>query len=307
MSNRQKEKPLFLQKVFSLFNRMADSYLLKEFIKAVLEDREQDFWKIEMANKSFDSILNYIKSLRKDIKQFERVFDKNQGWFNGFALGTRIRKEEHLKLRIQFQERTLYGIKGKINAQAVRVRMQPENPKNAQLKGFIINIFFNAPSEVIVDPKNYNRWFAANLENILSDPSIKSSYVHEFTHVLDFKRMDPHFLLKRGLEKQKQVDALKTSGGKRDFGKYANDPLELNAYFSQAISDIRSMLKHAQTEEEKQEILGTTPQEFTEKFMQKYLKKQVRKNISPDNHQRLMKRAATAWEFLIKEPINQNV
>lgn len=297
----------FLGKVFTLFNGMTDGYLLKEFINAVLEDREQDFWKIEMANKSFDSILNYIKSLGRDIKQFERVFDKNQGWFNGFALGTRIRKEEHLKLRVQFQERNLFGIKGKVNAQAVRVRVQPENPKSAQLKGFIINIFFNAPPEVLTSPKVYNRWFAANLEDILSNPSVKSSYVHEFTHVLDFKRMDPHFLLRRSMEKQKQVDALKVSGGKRDFGKYSNDPLELNAYFSQAISDVRSMLRQAQTEEEKQKILGTTPQEFTDKFMQQYLKKQVRKNISPENYQRLMKRAATAWELLMREPIGQNV
>lgn len=280
---------------------MTDSYLLKEFIEAVLEDREQDFWKIELANKSFDSILNYIKSLGRDIKQFERVFDKNQGWFNGFALGTRVRKEEHLKLRVQFQERSLFGIRGKVNAQAVRVRVQPDNPKSAQLKGFIINIFFNAPPEVLTNPKVYNKWFAANLEDILSNPSVKSSYVHEFTHVLDFKRMDPHFLLKRSLEKQKQVDALKTSGGKRDFGKYANDPLELNAYFSQVISDVRNSLRNAKTPEEKKAVIGNSPQEFVDKFMTVYLTKQLRKNVSPDNKQRLMKRAATAWELLNRE------
>lgn len=282
----------------SLFIAMMTEEMIKEFLQAVLEDREQDFWKIEMANQSFDSILGYVKNLGRDFKSFDRVFQKNNGWFEGFALAPRLRRTEHLKLRVSFQERSLFGIKGKVNAQAFRVKVQPDNPNSAQLKGFIIKIFFDAPEEAKTNPRTYNRWFAQNLETILDKPEVRSSYVHEFTHVLDFKRMDPRYLLKRATEKQKELDALQATGAKRDFVKYTNDPLELNAYFSQAMSDVRALLNQATTPEEKKQVIGGSPQEFADKFMSIYLKKQVRKNLTPENRQRLMKRAATAWELL---------
>lgn len=197
--------------------------MLREFIEAVLEDREQDFWKIEMANQSFDSILNYVKALGKDVKRFEQVFTKNNGWFEGFALGSRIRRAEHLKLRVSFLERNLFGVRSTIKAQAIRVKVRPDSPNSAQLKGFVINIIFDAPAEVKTNPRTYNRWFAANLEDLLSLPEVRSSYVHEFIHVLDFRRMDPQYLLLRTNRKTKELDVMKATGGKRDYEKYAND------------------------------------------------------------------------------------
>lgn len=284
-----------------LFMTMTELMIIREFLQAVLEDREQDFWKIEMANQSFDSILTYVKGLGRDLKSFDRVFEKNNGWFEGFSLAPRLRRAEHLKLRISFQDRVVFGIKGKVNAQAFRVKVQPTNPNSAQLKGFIIRIFFDAPEEARLNARIYNKWFAQNLETILESSDVRSSYIHEFTHVLDFRRMDPRYLLKRTNDKQKDLDTLQTTGGKRDFVKYTNDPLELNAYFSQAMSDVRAMLKTATTPEQKQQVIGGSPQEFVDLFMNKYLKKQLRKNLTPENRQRLMKRAATAWELLNRQ------
>ena len=274
--------------------------MIKEFLQAVLENREQDFWKIEMANQSFDSILTFVKNLGKDIRSFERVFEKNNGWFEGFSLAPRLRRSEHLKLKVLFQDRVVFGVKSKVNAQVLRVKVQPDNPNSAQLKGFVIRIFFDTPEEARLNARTYNKWFSQNLENIIDNPDVRSSYVHEFTHVLDFRRMDPRYLLKRANNKQKEMDALQATGGKRDFVKYTNDPLELNAYFSQAISDVRAKLNAATTPEEKQQVIGRTPQEFVDLFMSTYLNSQLRTNLTPENRQRLMKRAATTWVLLKK-------
>jgi hypothetical protein len=100
--------------------------------------------------------------------------------------------------------------------------------------------------------------------------------------------------MKKQAERERQQQAGEKS---RDFGTYANDPLELNAYFSQAMSDVMSQLK-GKSPEERTAIIGKTPQEFVDKFMGTYLKKQVRKNIDPENWKRLAKRAATSWELL---------
>ena len=152
--------------------------MIKEFLQAVLENREQDFWKIEMANQSFDSILTFVKNLGKDIRSFERVFEKNNGWFEGFSLAPRLRRSEHLKLKVLFQDRVVFGVKSKVNAQVLRVKVQPDNPNSAQLKGFIIRIFFDTPEEARLNARTYNKWFSQNLENIIDNPDVRSSYVH---------------------------------------------------------------------------------------------------------------------------------
>jgi phosphotransacetylase len=65
------------------------------------------------------------------------------------------------------------------------------------------------------------------------------------------------------------------------------------------------MIEDAHSPEEKQNIIGSSAQEFVDKFMNSYLKKQIRKNLTPENAQRLMKRAATAWELLKREVDNE--
>lgn len=290
---------LFSSESLGLFTRMAE--LLKEFIQSVLENREEDFWKIESANQSYEQILGYVRALGGDLRSFDRVFKKEAGYFTGFALGSRIRRQEHLQLSVYFMDRELFGVKGKVNARAVRIKAQPESSTSTKLKGFFIAIYFDAPPEARKNARAYNKWFAANLEGILDSPAVRSSYVHEFTHVMDFKRMDPAYLQKRTNDKEKDLEQQQSTGSKRDFSKYANDPLELNAFFSQAMSDVKNALKAAQTPEEKSSIIGATPQEFADKFMNVFLKKQVRKNVSPENQQRMMKRAATSWRLLASD------
>ena len=267
---------------------------MNEYVSLLIEDRIEDIEHINTANQSYDDITAYIQALGGDVDAFASVFQKETGYFVGFALGSRIKRKEHLKLSIYFLERELFNVKKTINAQAFRLKVQPYNPNSAQLKRFQINIYFNAPPEVKTTPKSYNTWFAQNLATIINNPITRSSYIHELTHVMDFKRMDPNFLLQRSNKKQQTLDA----GLKRDFDQYANDPLELNAYFSQAMSDIVNAIKTAQSEEEKQAILGTSAQEFANKFMTVYLKKQVAKHLDADNSRKLMSRAATAWDHL---------
>jgi len=279
---------------------MDPNNLLKECINAILESREEDFQKIQAANESYDAILGYIRRLDRNPKAFARVFQTNdRGFFTGFALGARVRQEEHLQLAVFFMDRGLAGIKSKVNAQASRIRVRPMSTTAAAIKGYQIRIYFDAPEEARTSPKAYNRWLAANLEDLLTNDGTRSSYVHEFTHVQDFKRMDPRFLLRRGQQKQAEKERQQASEKSRDFGAYANDPLELNAYFFQAMSDVQTQLRNVKTPEEKRAIIGSSPQEFVDKFMGTYLKKQVRKNIDSENWKRLAKRAATSWELLI--------
>lgn len=276
--------------------------LLAEYINVTLESMEEVFQKIQAANESYDAIVAYIRRFGRDPKVFARAFQTNdQGFFTGFALGARVRREEHLQLAVFFMDRGVAGTKSKVNAQASRVRVNPMSTTSAAIKGYQIRIYFDAPPEAKVNAKAYNKWLATNLEDLLMNDTTRSSYVHEFTHVQDFKRMDPKFLLWRGQQKQVEKERQQQAGEKsRDFGAYANDPLELNAYFSQAMSDVQTQLRNAKNTTEKSQILGANAQEFVHKFMNKYLKKQIRKNINPSNWRKLAKRAALGWEELQK-------
>lgn len=248
---------------------------LKEFIEEViLETRQEDLAKIRMANNSYTAIVGFVRSLGRNPKSFERLFKKENGYFVGIAAGSQIRRSEHTRLYIYFQDRKMFGIEG-THAQAVKPTKDT----------FAIYIYFDAPVEVTGSPATYNAWFVNNLQDILNSSKIRTSYVHEFIHVLDFKRVDQDYLYNKRQEPETHT-------------AYINDPLELNAYFSETMSFVRNKLKKAASKKEKQTIIGSTPQEFVNLFMQKYLSKQVRKFLTPENQQRFMKRAATAWEFL---------
>jgi hypothetical protein len=253
--------------------------MIREFIKGViLETREDDLAKIRMANNSYLAIQQKVFSLNKDLVSFERVFRKDEGRLASMSLGTFLRRDEHVKMFVNFLERTL------MNA-------PPGYMASAQLRknGYHINIYFTAPQEVIGSTRAYNKWFAQNLDAVLSSSKMRSFYVHEFIHTLDFKRIPKDYLYQRPV----QQTVIGTP-------EYANAPLEMNAYFLQAISYVRRKLKKAQTQEEVDALIGRTPQEFVDKFMSTYLNKELRMLLAPENRQRLMKRAATSWELLRK-------
>jgi hypothetical protein len=252
---------------------------LKEFIEGViLETRKEDLAKIRMANNSYTAVISFVRSLGKNPKSFERLFKKENGYFVGIAAGAQLKREEHTRLYIYFQDRKLFNVEGSSHAEATKPTKDT----------FAIYIYFDAPPEAIANPTTYNTWFVNNLEQIMNSSKIRSSYVHEFIHILDFKRVGQDFLYNQRQDNDNSAEA------------YINDPLELNAYFSEAMSFVRNKLKKAVSKEERRAIIGSTPQEFADLFMQKYLSKQARKFLTPENQQRFMKRAATSWELLRK-------
>lgn len=282
---------------------------LREFIERVIQEtRQEDMEKIKMANNSYIAVSRHLSSLDKDLSKFQSAFTKNNGWMETLVLSTALPRNEHLDLEVSFLERGFHNVSSKIKARAMRVKEEPNNPSNFNLKKFIIAIYFDAPPEVKKTPKTYNAWFAKNIEDIFNQRSTRLSYVHEFIHVMDFKRMEPAYLQHRTNKKETELAGI--GSGKRDFVGYINDPLEMNAYYSQALFNVRRKLKLAISPEKKRAIIGKTASEFVDKFMNSYLPSQVRKNLTQDNRQRMMKRAATAWELLasgslVKEQVEE--
>lgn len=270
---------------------------LKNFLSSVMESAMEDMEKIQVAKNSFYSIKSYINQLNGNL---EGVFNKTkEGYFAGFALGSRIRNKEHLKLSIFFFERKTFGIKKTLKAQAGRVRVQPENTNSSQIKGYRISIFFDAPEEETKTIKKYNSWLSRNLDNILESPGVFSSYIHEFVHVLDFKRIHPNVLLKRTNKKESEI-----SSGLSDYKNYVNDPLELNAYFLQGVAQLEENLEtlyNNQNIVELNKIINNSPQEFADMFFREYIKPQVKKNLSQENFNRFYKRISKIREFLISK------
>jgi len=271
--------------------------LLKEFIESIIrETREEDIANLRKANNSYIAVFKFLSDLGKNLKRFEAVFLKNNGWMETLNISTTLSRNEHQDVEVSFRDRGFHSVSSKVNARAIRIKDQPDNPLDFKLKKFSIEIYFDAPPEAKKHPRTYNAWFAKNIEEIFSKPQVRSSYIHEFTHVMDFKRMSPAYLQQRTNKKTKDLE--KNLGKQRNFKAYANDPVELNAYFMQALFAAKANLKKAKTEEQKQDAIGKTPNEFAEKFIAVYLRPQIKKNLSPENIQRLMKRAATAWEHL---------
>ena len=118
---------------------------------------------------------------------------------------------------------------------------------------------------------------------------MRGFYVHEFIHTLDFRRMSKDYLYNR-----KPEESVINSPG------YFNAPIELNGFYSQGLSVVVNKLKRATTQEEKEEILGKTPQEFAERFVSKTIHSEFFKLLTPENKQRILKRIAVTWEVLRK-------
>lgn len=263
----------------------------KLFLK-LAESREDDIEKLHIANETFENIVAFIRNLGNNPSNFAESFYTDQsGKLKGFHLPTNLVPIPEISdLFIEFLDRKLYGVKDTIKARAGRVL----EPNKSKIKHLHIKLYIDAPEDVIKAPKAYNKWFAKNLAELLESSNYRSSFVHEFTHTLDFRRINPEYLITRAKRKLAEKEA----GGVRDRDKYANDPLELNAYYQQAMSDFYNTLVKAKTVEEWNGYVGETPQEFAENLVTTYLRPQVQRRITPENKKRLLKRAATAWEYL---------
>lgn len=265
----------------------------KLFLK-LAESREDDMEKLHVANETFENIVSFIRKLKNDSETFSNKFyTDSDGTLKGFHLETNLKKQKRtdtIDTFVEFLDHELTGVKQTIRAQAGRVL----EPNTGELQQLHIKLYIDAPKGVKKNAKSYNKWFAKNLASILQDPDYRSSFVHEFTHTLDYRRINPKYLIARAERKIAEKEA----GVARDRNKYANDPLELNAYFQQAISDFFNSLLQTKTVEEWNAAVGETPQEFAENVLTNYLRPQVIRRLTPDNKKRLMKRAATAWEYL---------
>lgn len=266
-----------------------------KFLQKLLESRENDIEKLHIANEVFENVVNFVRKLGTNTTKFSDVFYTDEdGRFKGFHMETNLPKKQRIpyisNLFIEFVDYRLGKVKSTIKARARRV-LEPDTGKIAELH---IQLFIDAPTPAIKAVKAYNKWFAANLLSILETSNYRSSFVHEFTHTLDFRRINPQYLIARAKRKQAEQEA----GGVRDRDKYVNDPLELNAYYQQALSDFYDQLVSTNTVDEWNGLVGNTPQEFAINIINTYLRPQVIRRLTPENKKRFMKRLATTWEYL---------
>lgn len=266
-----------------------------KFLQKLAEASEQDIEKLHIANEVFENVIAFVRKLGNNPSKFSDVFyTDDAGRFKGFNMETNFSKKQRIpeisKLFVEFVDRGLFNVKSTIKARAGRVL----EPNTGEIKELTIRLYIDAPNAANKPAKSYNKWFAANLLSILETSNYRSSFVHEFTHTLDFRRINPEYLIARAKRKQAEHEA----GGVKDRDKYVNDPLELNAYYQQALSDFYEQLVSTNTVEEWNGLVGNTPQEFAETILNTYLRPQVIRRLTPENKKRFMKRLATTWEYL---------
>ena len=248
-----------------------------KLLQKLAESTEDDMEKLHLANESFEHILNFIQKLGKKLEKFEQSFYKDdQGRLVGFSIEENLakskQKPEYTNLFIRFQDYELYNVKKTIKAKASRI-MDKETNEITELH---ITLFIDVPTEA----KRYYR-------------RKRSSFVHEFIHILDFRRVDPSYLASRTTRKKQELETKM----KKDREKYINDPFELNAYYNQALSDMYNDLLKTETPEEWNALAGYSAQEFTDNLLN-YLRPQAKKRLTPENIKRFMKRASTAWDYI---------
>lgn len=266
----------------------------KLFLK-LAESREQDIENLHIANEVFENIVAFIRKLKGDITKFtNKFYTDDAGRFKGFHLSTNLPESQRIPqvfdLFVEFVDRELNNVKPTIKAKANRLM----KPDTGEVEEFHIQLYIDVPEAANKPVKAYNKWFASNLLLALEKSNYRSSFVHEFTHTLDFRRINPKYLLDRAKRKVARLKA----GVTKDFGEYTNDPLELNAYYQQALSDFHNKLLETGTVEEWNDFVGDTPQEFADNILTNYLRPQVIRRLTPENKKRFMKRLATTWEYL---------
>lgn len=270
-------------------------FLEAKLFQKLVESTEDDMEKLHLANESFEHILDFIQKLGKNLEKFEQSFYKDdQGRLSGFSIEENLakskRKPEYANLFIQFHDHELSNVKKTFKAKASRL-VDEETNKLVELH---ITLYIDVPTEAKRSyRKKYNKWIAENLEDVLQDPRYRSSFVHEFIHTLDFRRVDPSYLVLRTNRKKQEIE----TKIKKDLEKYINDPFELNAYYNQALSEMYNDLLKTETPEEWNALAGNSAQEFTDNLLN-YLRPQAKKRLTPENIKRFMKRASTTWDYI---------
>jgi hypothetical protein len=234
--------------------------------------------KFDAAMKSYNDIVRIVSSIPQNSNGFKQLFAHEDGRLAQLNLSKLLRRSEHNKLYLSFSSRSFWNVAPGLNARASRFR---KNSKSLKFKSFVIQIFIDSPDKINKNKRKYNAWFAKNLLTFLLNPKIKEYYIHEFIHVMDFRRLDPLYLKNRALTARQRENGL---DGKKNFDLYVNNPLELNAYFYQGLMS----LIHAKEENTK------NPHKFVKRFM-RHLPKVFRKNMNEKSEKKVIKRAYKLW------------
>jgi hypothetical protein len=134
------------------------------------------------------------------------------------------------------------------------------------------------------------------------DGWIEESFIHEFIHYLDLKRFKNKKTLHAALGTEK---IFKREG----IFKYVNHPLELNAYYQQAVSNYEDIFYYTLElyNKDKEQDFYETYLETFDSFMKDFKKytsgtfKEFFENLTPKNQQKIKKRLYGLYMNLKKE------
>lgn len=113
----------------------------------------------------------------------------------------------------------------------------------------------------------------------------RSSYVHEFIHFLDRRRL-------KG--KIKRISSTLRAGAE----KYFNQPLELNAYIQQAFDSIEESIADLElTRDDARVVMGGSPQALAREIESQT--KEFVDALTPENRKKFLKRVAQLWDDVL--------
>jgi len=258
--------------------------LLREYIELVME-RENDDRYLRTANNSYIAISKLLYELQNSSdKVYSQTFTKDKGKYRYLYLQNVLPRPEHEGVYLELTDRNVSKTKKTVSATAGVAFDDETNTRQ-----YIISVFLDIPES---DPKLYNELFKSTVAKAFAKPENREHFIHEFVHVLDFRRLTDEYIKSRAATKQSR----KESGLKKDFNAYVNDPLESNAYTHESFVKVQNMLKGVKSLSKWQEIMGNDVHQFVDKFMTTYLDKRARKHWSEENKRKVLKRAVSFYE-----------
>ena len=269
---------------------------------------EENFKNLENSLIVFSRLYRAIESLPKTILAYRTFFKRKNGRLNWFWLNDFLHESENRKIKIILEDRVFgdhqFGI-----------------AFSSKTDGYYrITLVIDTPQEYNETPYKFNTWFVNNILEFLRKN--KSVFIHEYTHIQDFKKLKKDFAivykkinqniidynsaneLLNGLEeKSKEFEELKPKVEllRKILNKnYYNSPLETNAYFNQYMSGVLSQAKTTWEnggEDLFNKIFGNTPQEFSEKFYNR-ISITHKENFSEKTKRNFFKKSAIMYNVL---------
>lgn len=315
--------------------------LIQKEVKELVLERQGDFNHIDTAVKSYSEIYSFLVMNAREVPTvWDSMFGKDQdGRYMSIILSKFIPRPEHERLKLFFVEKNFQPQYMRPKTAGLATPYDPATGYAEIKLGFRMVDYLDG-DPVPEDVNLYNEWFRANISKVFK--KLRTTYVHELTHILDYGRVKAEWMALRkkvkdadqselnDLQQQisvlgmkfkrlrkpetkqlaqssidnlsKQVDAKKAAL----HSQYINDPLELNGYFNETLSKFIFDLKNLKdkTPEGIMSVVGRSPQEFADKFMDR-LHSSAKKSITDDNARKYMKRIATLYDKIITKYIKK--